>query len=84
MPDGTPKKQVPRDLKSAARAYTDVALKSLVGIALNGTQEGAVVSASIALLDRGWGRPNQPHDANVSGAIEIVMRNIAAEKASKK
>lgn len=84
MPDPTPKKNTPKDLKSLARGYTDIALRTLGGIASSGEQEAARVSASIALLDRGWGKPNQPHDANVSGAIEIVMRNIAAEKAGKK
>jgi hypothetical protein len=80
MPDGTPKKRLPTDLKSLARAYTDRCIASLGGIAENGESEAARVAASIALLDRGWGKPNQPHEAKIEGALEIILRDIAAEK----
>jgi hypothetical protein len=32
------------------------------------------------LLDRGWGKPAQPHTGEEGGAIEIVLRNIMEEK----
>ena len=36
------------------------------------------------LLDRGWGRPNQPHEAKIDGKVEIILRDIAAEFTKKK
>jgi hypothetical protein len=80
MPDPTPKKRLPTDLKSLARSYTEVAIQTLSGVAKDGTQEAARVSAAIALLDRGWGRPSQPHDAKVEGDINITIRNILEGK----
>jgi len=36
------------------------------------------------LLDRGYGRPNQPHEAKLDGKVEIILRDIAAEAMLKK
>ena len=80
MPDGTPKKRLPLELKSLARDQTDLALGVLIGIATNGESEAAKVTAAINILDRGWGRPSQPHDAKVEGDINITIRNILEGK----
>jgi hypothetical protein len=72
------------DLKSRARAYTEVSIRTLAGVAENGTQEAARVSAAIALLDRGWGKPNQPTENKIEGKVEIVLRDLAAELSKKK
>lgn len=53
------------DVRSAARSYTDLAINTLVGICKTGKQESAKAAAAQALLDRGWGKPNQ----HVSGEI---------------
>jgi len=84
MPDPTPKRKLPQDLKSLARAYTALSVDTLSGVAQSGTSEAARVTAAIALLDRGWGKPNQPHDAKIEGSIQIVLRDLAAEAAGKK
>jgi hypothetical protein len=76
VPDGTPKKRLPTDLKSQARAYTDRAIASLGGIVENGESEAARVAASIALLDRGWGKPNQPAEAKIDGELRITIRKL--------
>jgi hypothetical protein len=47
-------------LRSIARGYTNLAISVLGGIAKDGENEGARVSACAQLLDRGWGRPAQP------------------------
>jgi len=76
-----PKKTVDEiQLRSLARAYTHRALRTLAGVSENGESESARVTASIALLDRGWGKPNQPHEAKLEGSLEIILRDIAAEK----
>ena len=80
-----PKRSVAElDLKSRARAYTEVSIRTLAGVAENGTQEAARVSAAIALLDRGWGKPNQPTENKIEGKVEIVLRDLAAELSKKK
>jgi len=49
-----------RDLKEAARKYTDDALAELARIATRGESESARVSAIKELLDRGYGKAAQP------------------------
>jgi hypothetical protein len=80
VPDGTPKKRLPTDLKSLARSHTQISIDALSGIAKNGESEAAKVSAAVALLDRGWGRPNQPHDAKVEGELRIVIRKMLSDE----
>ena len=74
----TKKKQTTReiDVRSLARAWTPLAIRTLAGIAENSPMDAARVSACGILLDRGWGKPNQPHDAKVDGELRIVIRKM--------
>ena len=72
--------KAPADLRSLARAHTELSIQTLAGIARNSTSDQARVSAAQALLDRGWGKPAQPHTGEEGGAIEIILRNIMEEK----
>lgn len=67
-PNGRPKGVSEDDVKKLARDHTTAAIETLVAIATTGRGEAARVSAAIAILDRGWGRPKQEIDldANVS------------------
>jgi len=76
VPDGTPKKKLPLELKSLARDQTNLALGVLIGIATNGESEAAKVTAAINILDRGWGRPSQPTENKHEGELNINVRNI--------
>ena len=83
MPDGKPKKLTPKNeqhVRSLARAYTDLSIRALAGVAESGESEAARVSAAAQLLDRGWGKPNQPHDAHAEGELRITIRNILEGK----
>jgi hypothetical protein len=52
-------------------------VKVLAGIAENGTSEQARISAVALLMERGWGRPPQPHTGeDGEGGIEITVRII--------
>lgn len=65
------------NIKSLARQWTEAAINTLGGIATHGGSETARVMASIALLDRGWGKPNQPLTADDDGGplvVEVVYR----------
>lgn len=55
------------EIRSLARSHTATALSTLAAIAQNGTSESARVSAAVALLDRGWGKPAQPVDGDGEG-----------------
>ena len=48
-----------RELREAARQFTDDALKTLAVICNEGQSEAARVFAACALLDRGYGKPMQ-------------------------
>jgi len=79
----TPKRKSAADLdvRSLARAYTDMSIQALAGVAKHGESEAARVSAAAQLLDRGWGKPAQP----VTGKdgqedIRVVIRTIMEGK----
>lgn len=56
-PGGRPKAL--REVQEAARAHTAAAIERLAYIAEHGKSETAQITASVALLDRGWGKPAQ-------------------------
>lgn len=65
-PRGRPKGAVNKatlELRTAAQKYTEEALNILIGIARNGENEGARVSAVKEILDRGWGKSPQAIEA---------------------
>ena len=69
--------RAPTDIRSLARSHTKMAIKILAGIAKDGTNEAARVSAAVALLDRGWGKPPQTHTGEEGeGEIRVIIRYI--------
>ena len=61
-----------------------MSLQAVAHIIQNGESEQARVSAAFGMLDRGWGKPNQPSENKVEGKVEIVLRDIAVELSKKK
>jgi len=52
--------KTPTDIRSLARSHTATAVRTLAGIMKERRAPAAArVSAAIALLDRGWGEPEQ-------------------------
>lgn len=73
-PKGRP--PIIRDLKEAAKAHTRQALNTLVSV-MNDSEapQASRITAAVALLDRGWGKPQQ----NIEAKIESVdMAKTAA------
>ena len=68
--------KTPADIRSLARAYTELSIQTLAGIARNNTSDAARVQASGMLLDRGWGKALQPHGGEDGGDIHVVIRQI--------
>ena len=68
--------KAPIEIKSLARAHTEAALKTLVGIMNQpDSAPAARVSAANSILDRGWGKPAQPIEGSgEDGAIELIHR----------
>lgn len=67
--------KAPTDIRSLARSHGPLALKTLAAISQRGKTEAARVAASIALLDRGYGKPTQTIAGDPEGtAIAIVQR----------
>ena len=59
-PGGRPKEVA--EVKALARSHTATAIETLVSIAKSKkATDAARVSACIALLDRGWGKPDKTH-----------------------
>lgn len=77
-PGGRPKQVL--DVIQLARKHTPEAIGRLVEIMRDGQSEAACVSAAVAILDRGWGKPVQSHEIGGPGGgpvksitrIEIV------------
>jgi hypothetical protein len=59
--------QEKRELREAARLFTEDALKTLAAICNGGQSEAARVSAACALLDRGYGKPTQQLETGSPG-----------------
>ena len=75
-----PRKRIPPNLRSLARAHTELGVKVLAGIAsAEDAPPAARVSAAQALLDRGWGKPAQPHTGE-DGEIRVTLRTITEGK----
>ena len=68
--------KIPADIRSLARGYTNVCIKTLGGIAKDGNNEQARISAAAILLDRGWGKPQQDNTLQITGEIKVVLRKM--------
>ena len=68
--------RIPEEIRSLARTHGKRAIERLGGIVDKSSDEQAVTRAAVALLDRGYGKPNQPVDAKHEGELKITIRQI--------
>lgn len=60
--------KAPIEIRSLARQHTEEAINALLRILRKeDATDSAVVAASSAILDRGWGKPAQPVDGDGEG-----------------
>jgi hypothetical protein len=59
-----------------AKQHTDTALNALVDVATRSESDAARVSAATAILDRGYGKPAQPHTGESGGNLVVKILNI--------
>lgn len=64
------------NLSAMARAHTQRAIEALVYVATSGQSESARVAAAIALLDRGYGKPQQAVEHSGPGGGPLVIGRI--------
>ena len=62
------------DLRKLAQKHTAEALSALVKIATKGESEQARVAASIAILDRGHGKPTQTIAGDQDNPVAFTFR----------
>ena len=65
------KNRANKELRDLARTYTQDALETLGHIAQHGESEAARVAASVALLDRAWGKPRATVEAELNNELQI-------------
>ena len=76
-----PRKRIPVDLKSAARSYTAISVKTIQGVLTNASaKDSDRLHAAGMMLERGWGRPSQPVTGADGDEIRITIRNIIEQK----
>ena len=74
-PGGRPKAIA--EVIELARSHTEEAVSTLAHIAKAGKSEAARIAASVALLDRGWGKPAQ---VITDGAAQRPIENYTDEE----
>lgn len=76
-----PKRKLPIDLESLARAYTQVSIETLGAWATNKeTSEDIRLRAIGMLMDRGWGRPKQDNSHTVQGEVRVILRKMLEDE----
>jgi len=90
----TPKRKSVNDLDlgSLARSYTAKSVQTLGAWATaqpdadgKSTVDPEIQIRAIGMiLDRGWGKPNQPTENKIEGEVNIILRDMMAERAKKK
>jgi uncharacterized protein DUF5681 len=78
-PDTIEARRVVADVKAAARDLTLDAMDTLKQVMKNPKAPPAArVGAATAILDRGWGKPTQPVDANINWTDSIALEEKEA------
>ena len=69
--------KAPADMRSLARAHTELSVQTLAGIASSENAPSAArVAAAGRCFDRGWGKPPQVHSGEDGGDIRVIIRQI--------
>lgn len=75
-PSGRPKKtQEELDLIAACKEKTRQALDTLVDVMQHGNERNRI-TAAIAIIERGYGKPLQQVDTNLSGKLDTVVEYV--------
>ena len=68
-------------MRSLARSHTSACIDVLSGyVNGRGVEDDIRIRAVGMMLDRGWGKPNQPHEVEHGGELKILLRTIVDKK----
>ena len=70
-----------RRLAEMAQEHAELALQTLATIAASGESEAARVSASVAILDRAYGRPTQAMEHSGPDGSPIESKDMTGDSA---
>ena len=77
--------QAPVPVKDQVSLLTALAIRTLTGVCGSKAAPAAArVSAAQALLDRGWGKPAQPHTCEDDKDIRVTIRTIVEPRSGLK
>lgn len=78
-PRGRPKlTEEQLDLIAACKAKTPAALDVIANLMINGERETTRLSAALAIIERGHGKPEQPVKADVNGQISVEIVRLGS------
>jgi hypothetical protein len=73
--------KTPTDIASLARSHTRTAIRTLAQIMKQPEAPYAArVAAAEALLDRGWGKPKQSHEAEIEHRYVVEIPPLLSEE----
>jgi hypothetical protein len=73
--------KTPTDIASLARSHTRTAIRTLAQIMKQPQAPYAArVAAAEALLDRGWGKPKQSHEAETTHRYVVEMPPVLSKE----
>lgn len=76
-PGGRPKKTAQElDLIAACKDKTPQALDVIMDIMVNGEKEQTRLTAAMAVIERGYGKPTQPQELAVSDALAAILSGL--------
>lgn len=76
-PGGRPKRtEEELDLIAACKDRTPAALAVIESIMTSGENERNKLSAAMAIIERGYGKPKETVESHVTGRIETITRRI--------
>ena len=76
-PAGVPNKATREQgarLSELAKSYTDIALITLLDVAMNGSSDTARIAAANSILDRGYGKPKADLEEVVDLPAIVIQR----------
>ena len=65
-------------LGEIARTHTELAIKTLVEVAINGRTDAGRVSAANSLIDRGYGKPRMSQEIEIENLRPLRIELMAA------
>src|SRR5262245_18650551 len=71
-----------RELKELCRHEAPILVEELIRLSKHAESEAVRVAAIKELLDRGWGRPTQPIEGNVTYGVSEQLAELFRENAS--